>query len=182
VQIPVSGDIAALFDVNDMTLGANSTFDGNEWSLDAVFNTDGRFPRAVAYNDVRNDLVVGSIMDERLRDSYVNTMERIYVLTNNGFLAQAGVRVDGEGNPSGHGLFAYTHQFPWGPLGARVEGDTEDWSLEGAVFSGLGGGFYVEAEAGTARDPVADEQVWGLGINGGYSFELARPSDDEDEN
>ncbi len=158
----VAGNITALGRIpQGMILGGNVESNGSEMNLDAMFASHADFQYFVGYVDMCNQLRQASLIDDTLRDSYLNNLFNQLVETSEGFIVTAGARFQAEGmdQTSGHVSVGYAHQFPrMGPLGASVQFDSDDMSVIGTGYVGLTRGLNLRLSYETSEHELGDRE------------------------
>lgn len=165
--MPVAGNATGIVGVTrKVALGGNAMFYSNKADIDFLLSTSGDFKGFVGFIDAVNEMRTRSLASDRLVTRYLANMYHGMAEMNDGFLLTGGLRVDSEGDASGHGFISYVHRFKSaGPLGASVMGDSADKSLTGTLYVPLTAGLNLRLSGYTKKDDVSASQIWGAGGN-----------------
>jgi hypothetical protein len=156
-DVPVSAYGLALFNPGNFIVGANAYSHGNEFGAEGHFATTKQFQKYADFVSTQDELRVTSLMNDTLRERYIQNMYDNFVASSQGLiLTLGGHHVGGKGNAA-YGALSYTHQIPrMGPLGMSIFADSNDPSIRGALYLGISNGMSLMVEAGMRKETILD--------------------------
>jgi hypothetical protein len=171
-SLPVAGNATGIGYTNNMIIGGNALFEGEEFNISALFATTKDFDKFVGYVDMVNQMRSVGLVNEALRDRYIANAFHHLLETSQGLMWDLGMSWDSEGDGSFNSSLAYVHQVDAGPLGAMIQGRSDQKQLGGAVYIPFGGGFNGRIEGSyTDVHPVTEQSEWNLGGAVVYHFD-----------